>query len=118
MGYPPESARFYLSGGGSEALLLRGYEDRKYGGLSFATASVEYRYDFRLSPQGGTNLYGILFTDRGRADNTGGVKGGAGIGVQLDLDVFGALLPSLRLDYAFSPESPTGRIHFRIGPMF
>jgi len=46
------------------------------------------------------------------------VKWGAGIGVQLDLDVFGALLPSLRLDYAFSPESPTGRIHFRIGPMF
>lgn len=49
---------------------------------------------------------------------TPGVKWGAGIGVQLDLDVFGALLPSLRLDYAFSPESPTGRIHFRIGPMF
>ena len=118
LGYPPESERFYLSGGGSEALLLRGYEDRKYGGLSFATASVEYRYDFRLSPQGGTNLYGILFTDLGLADNTGGVKWGAGIGVQLDLDVFGALLPSLRLDYAFSPESPTGRIHFRIGPMF
>lgn len=72
LGYPPESERFYLSGGGSEALLLRGYEDRKYGGLSFATASVEYRYDFRLSPQGGTNLYGILFTDLGLADNTGG----------------------------------------------
>lgn len=52
LGYPPESERFYLSGGGSEALLLRGYEDRKYGGLSFATASVEYRYDFRLSPKG------------------------------------------------------------------
>jgi len=118
LGFPPESERFFLSGGGSEALLLRGYEDRKYGGLSFATGSLEYRYDFRLSPQGGTNLYGIAFLDLGLADNTGGVKWGAGIGFQLDLDVFGALLPSLRLDYAFSPESPTGRLHFRIGPMF
>jgi len=118
LGFPPESERFYLSGGGAEAFLLRGYEDRKYGGLSFATGGVEYRYDFRLSPQGGTNLYGIAFLDLGLADNTGGPKWGAGIGFQLDLDVFGALLPSLRLDYAFSPESPTGRLHFRIGPMF
>ena len=118
LGFPPESERFFLSGGGAEAFLLRGYEDRKYGGLSFATASVEYRYNFNLSPQGGTNLYGILFTDLGLADNTGGVKWGAGLGFQLDLDLFGALLPSLRLDYAFSPESPTGRLHFRIGPMF
>ena len=118
LGFPPESERFFLSGGGAEAFLLRGYEDRKYGGLSFATGSLEYRYDFALSPQGGTNLYGILFADAGLADNTGGLKWGAGIGFQLDLDVFGALLPSLRLDYAFSPESPTGRLHFRIGPMF
>ena len=118
LGFPPESERFFLSGGGTEAFLLRGYEDRKYGGLSFATGSLEYRYDFALSPQGGTNLYGILFADAGLADNTGGLKWGAGIGFQLDLDVFGALLPSLRLDYAFSPESPTGRLHFRIGPMF
>ncbi|WP_234553352.1 BamA/OMP85 family outer membrane protein [Thermus caliditerrae] len=118
LGFPPESERFFLSGGGAEAFLLRGYEDRKYGGLSFATGSLEYRYNFNLSPQGGTNLYGILFADLGIADNTGGVKWGAGIGFQLDLDVFGALLPSLRLDYAFSPESPTGRLHFRIGPMF
>ncbi len=87
---PPESERFYLSGGGAEAFLLRGYEDRKYGGLSFATGGVEYRYDFRLSPQGGTNLYGIAFLDLGLADNTGGPKWGAGIGFQLDLDVFGA----------------------------
>lgn len=118
LGFPPEGERFFLSGGGAEAFLLRGYEDRKYGGLSFATASVEYRYNFNLSPQGGTNLYGILFTDLGLTDNTGGVKWGAGLGFQLDLDLFGALLPSLRLDYAFSPESPTGRLHFRIGSMF
>jgi len=118
LGFPPESERFFLSGGGTEAFLLRGYEDRKYGGLSFATGSLEYRYDFALSPQGGTNLYGILFADAGLADNTGGLKWGVGIGFQLDLDIFGALLPSLRLDYAFSPESPTGRLHFRIGPMF
>ncbi|WP_448568342.1 BamA/OMP85 family outer membrane protein [Thermus sp.] len=118
LGFPPESERFFLSGGGAEAFLLRGYEDRKYGGLSFATGSLEYRYDFNLSPQGGTNLYGILFADAGLADNTGGLKWGVGIGFQLDLDILGALLPSLRLDYAFSPESPTGRLHFRIGPMF
>lgn len=118
LGYPPEGERFYLSGGGAEAFLLRGYEDRKYGGLSFATGNVEYRYDFNLSPQGGTNLYGILFADLGLADNTGGPKWGVGLGFQLDLDIFGALLPSLRLDYAFSPEKPTGILHFRIGPMF
>jgi outer membrane protein insertion porin family len=118
LGFPPESERFFLSGSGAEAFLLRGYEDRKYGGLSFATGSLEYRYDFNLSPQGGTNLYGILFADLGLADNTGGLKWGVGIGFQLDLDILGALLPSLRLDYAFSPESPTGRLHFRIGPMF
>lgn len=118
LGSPPESERFYLSGGGAEAFLLRGYDDRKYGGLSFATGSVEYRYNFNLSPQGGTNLYGILFADLGVADNTAGPKWGVGIGFQLDLDVLGALLPSLRLDYAFSPEKPTGILHFRIGPMF
>jgi outer membrane protein insertion porin family len=118
LGFPPESERFFLSGSGAEAFLLRGYEDRKYGGLSFATGSLEYRYDFNLSPQGGTNLYGILFADLGLADNTGGLKWGVGIGFQLDLDILGALLPSLRLDYAFSPESPSGRLHFRIGPMF
>ncbi|KGQ22616.1 BamA/OMP85 family outer membrane protein [Thermus filiformis] len=118
LGSPPQSERFYLSGSGAEAFTLRGYEDRKYGGLSFATSSLEYRYDFNLSPQGGTNLYGVLFTDLGLADNTGGVKWSLGLGFQLDLDVFGALLPSLRLDYAFSPENPTGKLHFRIGPMF
>ncbi|GGM91149.1 outer membrane protein assembly factor [Thermus composti] len=118
LGAPPTSERFYLSGSGAEAFLLRGYDDRKYGGLFFATGSAEYRYNFNLSPQGGTNLYGILFTDLGLADNTGGLKWGAGVGLQLDLDVFGVLLPSLRLDYAFSPEKPTGILHFRIGPMF
>ena len=118
LGSPPQSERFYLSGSGAEAFTLRGYEDRKYSGLSFATSSLEYRYDFNLSPEGGTNLYGILFGDLGLADNTGGVKWSLGLGFQLDLDVFGALLPSLRLDYAFSPENPTGKLHFRIGPMF
>lgn len=118
LGSPPQSERFYLSGSGAEAFTLRGYEDRKYGGLSFATSSLEYRYDFNLSPQGGTNLYGILFSDLGLTDNTAGVKWSLGLGFQLDLDVFGALLPSLRIDYAFSPENPTGKLHFRIGPMF
>ncbi|GAA5335463.1 POTRA domain-containing protein [Thermus hydrothermalis] len=118
LGSPPQSERFYLSGAGAEAFLLRGYDERKYSGLSFTTGSVEYRYDFNLAPQGGTNLYGIVFADAGLTDNTQGLKWGAGIGLQLDLDVFGVLLPSLRLDYAFSPEKPTGILHFRIGPMF
>ncbi|GLV47330.1 outer membrane protein assembly factor [Thermus sp. LT1-2-5] len=118
LGAPPKSERFYLSGSGGEAFLLRGYDERKYSGLSFVTGSVEYRYDFNLSPQGGTNLYGIVFADGGFTDNTQGLKWGGGIGLQLDLDVFGVLLPSLRLDYAFSPEKPTGILHFRIGPMF
>lgn len=118
LGFPPQSERFYLSGSGAEAFTLRGYEDRKYSGLSFVASSLEYRYDFNLSPQGGTNLYGILFADLGLTDNTAGVKWSLGLGFQLDLDVFGALLPSLRLDYAFSPENPTGMLHFRIGPMF
>ncbi|MGQ9692068.1 MAG: BamA/OMP85 family outer membrane protein [Thermaceae bacterium] len=118
LGFPPQSERFYLSGSGAEAFTLRGYEDRKYAGFYFSTASTEFRYDFNLSPEGGTNLYGILFADLGLAENTQGMKWSLGVGVQLDLDLFGALLPSLRIDYAFSPEAPAGTIHFRIGPMF
>jgi outer membrane protein insertion porin family len=117
LGFPPESERFFLSGSGAEAFLLRGYEDRKYGGLSSPRGAWSTATTSTSPPRGAPTSTASLRRPWPR-DNTGGLKWGVGIGFQLDLDVFGALLPSLRLTTPSAPESPTGRLHFRIGPMF
>jgi outer membrane protein insertion porin family len=45
---------------------------------------------------------------------------GIGLGIQLDLDLFGALLPSIRFDYGvgFVEGRAEGKFHFRLGPLF
>lgn len=81
--------------------------------------SIEYGYDFGLSPTGGTNLYGFVFADFGRLWPASGDLDafflGAGVGLQLNLDLLGAILPPIRLDYGFSQRNPTGRFALRLG---
>ena len=65
----------------------------------------------------------MVFADAGSAwggtTNTDfNLKYGVGAGVQLDLGIGGALLPSLRFDYGFSPQTGTGKFYFRLGKFF
>lgn len=120
VGQPPESERFKLGGSQVENLTLRGYPDNSFAGSNLLSSSLEYRFDFRFSETGGTNVYAILFLDAASVWNQGEpeFKFGAGFGVQVNIEFFGFPLPPIRLDYGFSPDYPTGRFHFRLGPLF
>lgn len=121
LGQPPESERFKLGGSQSEVLTLRGYPDASFIGNNLVSATLEYRLDFNLSPNGGTNVYGILFADGASVwDNNEEIRirYGAGLGVQINLEFFGFPFPPVRMDYGFSPDYPSGRFHFRLGALF
>ncbi|GGR79259.1 BamA/OMP85 family outer membrane protein [Deinococcus sedimenti] len=113
----------YAIGGGSVAtpFQLRGLKDGELFGTNYFTTSAEYRYDFGLKAGIAQGLYGVLFADAGTAwggsaTNTDpSLKYGFGAGAQLNLGIGGALLPSLRFDYGFSPQTRTGKFYFRIG---
>ncbi|GGN33601.1 BamA/OMP85 family outer membrane protein [Deinococcus daejeonensis] len=113
----------YAIGGGSVAtpFQLRGLKDGELFGTNYVTTSAEYRYDFGLKAGIAQGLYGVLFADAGTAwggsaTNTDpSLKYGFGAGAQLNLGIGGALLPSLRFDYGFSPQTGTGKFYFRIG---
>ncbi|WP_155299459.1 BamA/OMP85 family outer membrane protein [Deinococcus kurensis] len=113
----------YSVGGGSVAtpFQLRGLKDGELFGTNYFTTSAEYRYDFGLKAGIAQGLYGVLFADAGTAwggsaTNTDpSLKYGIGAGAQLNLGIGGALLPSLRFDYGFSPQTGTGKFYFRIG---
>lgn len=116
----------YAVGGGSSASAarqIRGLEDGALFGSNYLTTSAEYRYDFGLKAGIAQGLYGVVFADAGSAwggtTNTDfNLKYGVGAGVQLDLGIGGALLPSLRFDYGFSPQTGTGKFYFRLGKFF
>ncbi|RIH89880.1 BamA/OMP85 family outer membrane protein [Calidithermus roseus] len=121
LGNPPESQRFYLGGAVDDVSTLRGYDPRTLGGIYLVSGGLEYRYDFGLSPGGGTNIYAVAFTDFGSAWNPGdafGLKLGYGLGLVVELDVLGALLPPFRVEYGFSPDNPGGKFYFRFGSWF
>ena len=113
----------YSVGGGSVAtpFQLRGLKDGELFGTNYFTTSAEYRYDFGLKAGIAQGLYGVLFADAGTAWGGGAtntdpsLKYGIGAGAQLNLGIGGALLPSLRFDYGFSPQTGTGKFYFRIG---
>ncbi|GGK93444.1 BamA/OMP85 family outer membrane protein [Deinococcus radiotolerans] len=112
----------YAIGGGSVATpyQLRGLKDGELFGTNYFTTSAEYRYDFGLKAGIAQGLYGVLFADAGTAWGGGtntdpSLKYGFGAGAQLNLGIGGALLPSLRFDYGFSPQTGTGKFYFRIG---
>ncbi|MFT2720253.1 outer membrane protein assembly factor [Deinococcus sp. A31D244] len=118
----------YSIGGGSSANAsrqIRGLDDGALFGTNYLTTSAEYRYDFGLNSGIAQGLYGVVFADAGSAwgsattANTNfDLKYGVGAGVQLNLGIGGALLPSLRFDYGFSPQTGNGKFYFRIGNFF
>lgn len=119
-GTAQDSQKFSLGGNSTDISTLRGYDPRFLDkGTTVLNGSLEYGYNFGLSPTGGTNLYGFIFTDFGRLwPATGDLDAfflGAGVGLQLNLDLLGAILPPIRLDYGFSQRNPTGRFALRLG---
>lgn len=120
LGTAQDSQKFSLGGNASDITTLRGYDPRFLDkGTTVLNGSIEYGYDFGLSPTGGTNLYGFVFADFGRLWPASGDLDafflGAGIGLQVNLDLLGAILPPIRLDYGFSQRNPTGRFALRLG---
>ena len=120
LGTAQDSQKFSLGGNITDISTLRGYDPRFLDkGTTVFNGSIEYGYDFGLNPTGGTNLYGFLFADFGRlwpaAGDLDAFFLGAGLGVQINLDLLGALLPPIRLDYGFSQRNPTGRFALRLG---
>ncbi len=120
LGTAQDSQKFSLGGNSTDITTLRGYDPRFLDkGTTFINGTLEYGYDFGLSPTGGTNLYGFIFTDFGRLWPAPAGRDaffvGAGVGLQLNLDLLGAVLPPIRLDYGFSAVNPTGRFALRLG---
>jgi len=120
LGTAQDSQKFSLGGNSTDITTLRGYDPRFLDkGTTVLNGSVEYGYDFGISPAGGTNLYGFVFADFGRlwpaSGNLDAFFLGAGLGLQINLDLLGAILPPIRLDYGFSQRNPTGRFALRLG---
>lgn len=125
LGAPPEGESFYI--GGANMLHkreLRGLEDGQLFGTNYLTSSIEYRRDLGLSGGFSQGIYAIVFADYGGAWNNNqdfSSNWGAGVGLQFNLALGSAALPTLRFDYAFSPtnqKNTDGRFHFRIGDVW
>lgn len=120
LGTVQDSQKFSLGGNSSEITTLRGYDPGFLNkGTTLLSGTVEYGYDFGLAPNGGTNLYGFVFTDFGRlwpaVAQPDAFYLGAGVGLQVNLDLLGAVLPPIRIDYGFSQRNPTGKFSLRLG---
>ncbi|MBF6593881.1 MAG: BamA/TamA family outer membrane protein [Thermaceae bacterium] len=119
-GTPQDSQKFSLGGNSSDITTLRGYDSRFLDkGTTLFSGTVEYGYNFGLNQNGGTNVYGFIFTDFGRLwpaiTQPDAFYVGAGVGVQVNLDLLGAVLPPIRVDYGFSQRNPTGKFSLRLG---
>ncbi|THF88673.1 outer membrane protein assembly factor [Deinococcus sp. KSM4-11] len=116
----PAGTGFSIGGGSSPnpAFQLRGLDNAALFGTHYVTSSAEYRYDFGLKSGIAQGLYGVVFADAGTAwsDTTAAkLNYGFGAGMQLNLGIGGALLPSLRFDYGYSPQNGNGKFSFRLG---
>ena len=121
----PGGTGFAVGGGSTPqaSRQIRGLSDGSEFGTNYFTTSAEYRFDFGLKAGIAQGLYGVAFADAGSAwgtrDNPNfNLKYGVGAGVQLNLGIGGALLPSLRFDYGYSPKEASGKFYFRIGNFF
>ena len=112
----------YSIGGASPAPSreLRGLNDGQLSGPRYLTSSLELRHDFGISNSVLQGIYGVAWADYGGVWNdasqfTGTY--GVGAGLQVNLGLGGARLPSLRFDYGFSPLNPSqsSKFMFRIG---
>lgn len=121
----PGGTGFAIGGGSTpqSSRQIRGLADGSLFGTNYFTASAEYRFDFGLKAGIAQGLYGVAFADAGSAWGTRenpdfNLQYGVGAGVQLNLGIGGALLPSLRFDYGYSPQNQRGQFYFRIGNFF
>ncbi|GGO31134.1 BamA/OMP85 family outer membrane protein [Deinococcus humi] len=121
----PGGTGFAVGGGSTPqaSRQIRGLSDASLFGINYFTTSAEYRFDFGLKAGIAQGLYGVAFADAGSAWGTKenpnfNLKYGVGAGVQLNLGIGGALLPSLRFDYGYSPQDAGGKFYFRIGNFF
>lgn len=122
----PVSRRFLVGKTSVEGAAIRGYQlDDFELSRTYATGSVEYRYDFGLDTVATQTVIGIVFLDLGYASSVPGFPeygaplfAGAGLGVQVNLGFGGVVLPALRFDYGFSERNPRGEFRFRVGPVF
>lgn len=117
---------FYVGGSNANpATELRGLNDGQLFGTSYVTSSLELRHDFGLNASIAQGLYGVLWGDYGGVWNAGKFQSayGVGAGLQLNLGLGGAQLPTLRFDYGWSPQRADsngkqesgGKFMFRIG---
>lgn len=124
--YP--KSRYFLVGDNSSTndKLIRGFQNDDINlSKTYGIGTVEYRYDFGLDTFATETIIGLVFTDVGWASSMPGftdyntpIIAGAGLGVQLNLNIAGIGLPAIRLDYSFSERNPSGVFRFRIGPVF
>ncbi|MFA5551122.1 MAG: POTRA domain-containing protein [Trueperaceae bacterium] len=125
-GLYPVSKRFLVGRTNDFGPQIRGYTNDDFNlSRTYATSSLEYRYDFNLSTFATQTVIALAFVDVGWASSVPGfndyqtpVFAGAGIGVQVNLGFSGVVLPAIRLDYAFSERHPRGVFSFRVGPVF
>lgn len=125
-GLYPVSKRFVVGRTNDFGPQIRGYTNDDFNlSRTYATSSLEYRYDFNLSTFATQTVIALAFVDVGWASSVPGFAdyqtplfAGAGIGVQVNLGFGGVLLPAVRLDYAFSERHPRGVFSFRVGPVF
>ncbi len=122
----PDSRRFIVGRTLQDRTSIRGYTDTDFDpSRTYATGSLEYRYDFWLSTFATETVVGIVFADVGYVSNVPGyddyqapIFAGLGVGVQVDLGFGGVALPPLRFDYGFSERNRGGVFAFRIGTVF
>ncbi len=125
-GLYPVSKRFLVGRTNDFGPQIRGYTNDDFNlSRTYATSSLEYRYDFNLSTFATQTVIALAFVDMGWASSVPGFAeyqtplfAGAGIGVQVNLGFGGVMLPAVRLDYAFSERHPRGVFSFRVGPVF
>jgi outer membrane protein insertion porin family len=120
--------RYFLVGDNSQTndRLIRGFQSDDINlSKTYGIGTFEYRYDFGLDTFATETIIGLVFTDVGWASSTPGfadyntpILAGAGLGVQLNLNIAGIGLPAIRLDYSFSERNPSGVFRFRFGPVF
>lgn len=122
----PASKRFRVGRTPNEATQVRGFREDDFDlSRTYATASLEYRYDFELSTFATDTVIAVAFADAAWASGVPGFPeygapmfASAGLGVQLNLGFSGVALPALRFDYGFSERNPGGVFSFRIGTVF
>ena len=122
IGTPPPGSSYAIGySNPNPAYELRGYGTAAFKGTNYITSSAEYRYDLGLSTAITQGVYLIGFADAGTAWNSGQTPTlgySVGLGAQINLALGGVNLPSIRLDYGFSPATGSGQFHFRIGPVW